>query len=355
MSEPQTRKRIYLLCFAVVAVCLVAFGSYKYLKDAAPSTNDAYIAADFSVVAPRVSGQVTSVAVDDNEIVHRGQLLAEIDDRDYRAAVASAEANVSTAQAAVAHVDAQIDEQQAAIEQARASLASARAQFVFSRADFARYTDLAAQGAGSVQLAQQARSRIDSAQADVARNKAAVDASVQRVAVLKSERERAEGKLLDTRAALDTAQLNLSWTRIVAPIDGMVGQRTVRVGAYASAGTPLLAVVPLRDAYVVANFQETQLTHVRRGLHAEIRVDTLPGALLHGTVDSIAPATGVTFAPIAPENATGNFTKVVQRIPVKIRFSAAPAIAERLRAGMSVEVTVDTDSRATELHAENQQ
>ncbi|WP_244207408.1 HlyD family secretion protein [Paraburkholderia fungorum] len=307
------------------------------------ATNDAYVTADYTVVAPRVAGQITGLLVEDNQVVQQGQLLAQIDDRDYRAAVASAQANVAMAKATIDNASTSIVQQQSVIEQANAALAAARASYTFARADYSRYTDLASRGAGSVQNAQQAQSRIDTAQADVARNQAAVQAARQQVAVLQSVRDRAQAALEQASAALDTARLNLSWTDIVAPVDGMVGQRSVRLGAYVTAGTPLLAVVPLQRAYVVANFQETQLTSVRRGQPADIRVDTFPGTVLHGTVDSLAPATGVTFAPIAPDNATGNFTKIVQRIPVKILLRPGQPELERLRVGMSVEATIRTD------------
>lgn len=298
--------------------------------------------ADYTVVAPRVAGQITGLLVEDNQVVHQGQLLAQIDDRDYRAAVASEEANVAMAKAAIDNASTSIVQQQSVIDQANAALAAAHANYTFARADYGRYTDLASRGAGSVQNAQQAQSRIDTAQADVARNLATVKAARQQVAVLESVRDRAQAALGQASAALDTARLNLSWTRIVAPVDGTVGRRSVRLGAYVTAGTPMLAVVPLQKAYVVANFQETQLTSVRRGQSADIHVDTFPGAVLHGTVDSLAPATGVTFAPIAPDNATGNFTKIVQRIPVKILLRPGQPELERLRVGMSVEATIRT-------------
>lgn len=160
--------------------------------------------------------------------------------------------------------------------------------------------------------------------------------------MLQTEHERVVATLRQAQAMLDSAQLNLSWTRVEAPIDGMIGQRSVREGAYVTAGTPLLAVVPLQRAYVTANFQETQLTGVRPGQAADIRVDTWPGHVLHGTVDSFAPATGVTFAAIAPDNATGNFTKVVQRIPVKIVLLKGQPMLDALRVGMSVEATIHT-------------
>jgi membrane fusion protein (multidrug efflux system) len=343
MSESIRKRKLYV----AVAVTILALGAGVVLAayiwtPSGQTTNDAFVSADFTVVAPRVAGQVSGLAVEDNQIVHKGQLLAQIDDRDYATAVASAEANVSMARAAIDNVSASIAQQQSVIDQASAALAAARATYAFAHADFDRYADLARQGAGSVQNAQQARSRIDSAQADVSRNEASLKAARQQVVVLQAEHERAGATLQHAQAMLDSARLNLSWTRIEAPIDGMVGQRSIRVGAYVTPGTPLLAVVPLQQAYVTANFQETQLTDVRPGQAADIRVDTWPSHLLHGTVDSFAPATGVTFAAIAPDNATGNFTKVVQRIPVKIALRTGQPMLAQLRVGMSVEATIHT-------------
>jgi membrane fusion protein (multidrug efflux system) len=341
MSE--SRKKTYVIAAgAVLLVVLAATFAYRAMVSPGQSTDDAFVTADFTVVAPRVAGQVIALTVDDNQVVHKGQLLAQIDDRDYLAAEASAQANVSAAQATIDNVSASIAQQQSLIDQASASLASARAGYVFAHADSARYTDLASHGAGSLQNAQQARSRVDTAQADVERNEAGLKAAKQQIVVLQTQREKAGAALQHAQAALDTARLNLSWTRIVAPIDGMVGQRAVRVGAYVTPGSPLLAVVPLQQAYVLANFQETQLTEVRPGQAADIRVDTFPGVVLHGTVESLAPATGVTFAAIAPDNATGNFTKVVQRIPVKIVLQPGQRALDSLRAGMSVEATIHT-------------
>jgi membrane fusion protein (multidrug efflux system) len=339
MPESIQRRKLFIAA-AVLIVLVVSGVVASFVFSSSHTTNDAYVTADFTVVSPRVAGQVTVLSVDDNQVVHQGQLLAQIDDRDYKAAVASAEANVASAKAAIDNASANIVQQQSVIEQANAALTAARANYTFARADYNRYTDLASRGAGSVQNAQQAQSRIDTAQADVSRNEATVKAARQQVAVLQSDRERAQASLGQALATLDTAHLNLSWTRIVAPVDGMVGQRSVRLGAYVTAGTPLLAVVPLQKVFVIANFQETQLTTVRDGEVADIHVDTLPDVVLHGTVDSLAPATGVTFAAIAPDNATGNFTKIVQRIPVKIVLRPGQPALRRLRVGMSVEATI---------------
>ncbi|MEX5610271.1 HlyD family secretion protein, partial [Pseudomonas protegens] len=192
-----------------------------------------------------------------------------------------------------------------------------------------------------------ARTRIDQASARLATATAALAAERKQVEILTAQRDAAEGGLKRAQAALEMASYELSYTRIVAPVDGMVGERAVRVGAYVTPGSKILAVVPLQQAYVLANFQETQLTAMHAGQVVEVRVDSLGGETLHGRVESLAPATGVTFAAVKPDNATGNFTKVVQRIPVKILLEPNQPLAERLRVGMSVEASVDTHSSAT--------
>lgn len=327
-----------------VVILLVAGMIYFWLlaDKAVQRTNDAFIRADYTVVTPRITGQIEKVAVKDNEYVEQGQTLVEIDDRDLRAELNAAVASVNVQQAAVDNAKASLMQQQSMIAQAAATLAASQASYVFAKADLARYRDLAAQGAGSKQNAQLARSRIDTAQANVARDNATLNAARAKTVVLQTECQRAKGELERAQAVQETAKLNLSYTHIVAPVAGWVGQRVAREGAYVTPGTPLLAVVPLNNAYVVGNFQETQLEHVRPGQRVDISVDSLGGTLLHGVVNSFAPATGVTFSAITPDNATGNFTKVVQRIPVKIEIEAGQKQAARLLVGMAVEATIHT-------------
>jgi membrane fusion protein (multidrug efflux system) len=347
MSEPHTNKKAYAVAgLTVVIAAAIATGAGRVWRSSDRTTDDAFVSADFTVVAPRVAGQIESLAVEDNQVVRKGQLLAQIDDRDYTAALDSAQANVAIARATIANVSASLAQQQSAIDQADAALASSRAGYVFAQADLDRYTDLAKHGATSTQNAQQARSRIETARAAVARDEAGLRAARQQVAVLSAQQAQAQANLQHAQASWQAAQLSQSWTRIVAPVDGVVGQRSVRVGSYVTPGNPLLAIVPVRQAYVVANFQETQLTDVRNGQQADIHIDTYPGVILHGTVDSLAPATGATFAALAADNATGNFTKVVQRIPVKIVLQPGQPAIEQLRVGMSVEATIHTDRAA---------
>ncbi len=322
-------------------------GAELLSQPSAETTNDAYVTADYTVVAPRVPGQISDVLVDDNQVVKAGQLLARIDDRDYRAALANAQGDLKVAQAAVSDFDAKIAQHPALVAQAQAAVHSDQAAIAFAGANATRYRDLSAGGAGTKEEEQHAVTALDEQQAGQDHDHAVLLAAQQDLDILRAGREKALGTLARAQAAVDQAQLNLSYTEIHAPIDGMVGQRSLRVGAFVSAGTPLLAVVPLSQAYVIANFQENQLARMRQHQPVRITVDSFPGLVLKGHVDSLAPATGIAFAPIAPDNATGNFTKIVQRLPVKITIDPGQAEAARLRVGLSVEPTVEVAASET--------
>jgi membrane fusion protein (multidrug efflux system) len=304
------------------------------------TTNDAYVAADFTLVAPRVAGQLSEVLVDDNQHVKAGQLIARIDDRDFRAALMSAQADVASAKAAVANYDAEIARQPALVDQARATLLADDATLAFAQQNASRYRNLSEAGAGTTQEQQHASSALAEELARQSRNRAVLVATQQNLDVLHTQRDRAAGALAHAEAALEQAKLNLSYTEIRAPIDGKVGRRSARVGAFVTVGAPLVAIVPLTDAYVVANFQENQLARMRPGEGVRIKVDSMPGVVIRGHVESLAPATGVSFAPIAPDNATGNFTKIVQRVPVKITIDRGQEAASELSVGLSVETEV---------------
>jgi membrane fusion protein (multidrug efflux system) len=310
------------------------------------STDDAYVRADNTTIAPKVSGYIAAVAVEDNQPVTAGQILARIDDRDFRVALDQATADVAAATATVATKKAALEAQQSAIGAAAATLAVDRANQVFAEQENKRYTSLASTGYGSAQNAEQAASRLAASRATIARDGAALGNAQQQLAVLKAEVAQAEAALARAGAAKDQAALNLSYTTIVAPVDGTIGNRTLRVGQYVQAGTQLMAVVPLAQAYVVANYKETQLAGVHPGQPAEITVDMFPGETFRGHVDSIAPASGQEFALLPPDNATGNFTKVVQRIPVKIVLDTQSGHGPALRPGMSVYPTIDTRASA---------
>jgi membrane fusion protein, multidrug efflux system len=307
------------------------------------STDDAYVKADNTTIAPKVSGYLSEVLVGDNQRVKAGQVLARIDDRDFKVALDQAKADVAAAQAAVASKQAQLEVQQAVIDAAKATIEVDTATRTFANQENKRYTDLAATGYGSVQNAQQAQSRNAGAEAAILRDTANLASARKQVELLKAEIAQAVAASARASALQRQAELNLSYTTITAPIDGVVGNRTLRVGQFVQAGTQLMSLVPASGAYVVANFKETQLTDVREGQPVYVAVDMFPGQLVHGHVDSLAPASGQEFALLPPDNATGNFTKVVQRIPVKIALDGGAPID--LRPGMSVIPTIATQSR----------
>jgi membrane fusion protein, multidrug efflux system len=310
------------------------------------STDDAYVKADNTTIAPRVSGYLHQVLVGDNERVKAGQILARIDDRDFKVALDQAEADVAAARAAIASKQAQLEVQQAIINAAKATVDVDQAAVTFAAQDNQRYTDLAATGSGSVQNAQQAQSRIASAQAVLQRDAANLISAQKQVDLLRAEIVQANAARAHAEALQSQARLNLGYTAIVAPIDGVVGNRTLRAGQFVQAGTQLMSVVPVSGAYIVANFKETQLTDVRAGQAVDIAVDMFPGQIVHGHVDSIAPASGQEFALLPPDNATGNFTKVVQRIPVKIVLEGGNNSLVALHPGMSVIPTIETRAQA---------
>lgn len=305
-------------------------------------TDDAYLKADYTTIAPKVSGYIGQVLVDDNQPVKAGQVLARIDDRDLKTALDQAKADLDAANAAIGNIDAQIEMQQALVAQAGADIGATAAGLNFAQQDDKRYKELVASGAATVQRVQQAEASLRQQSAQLEHAHAGLAAATQKVAVLKTERVQAETQLERAKAIETQAELNLSYATITAPIDGSVGARSVRVGQFVQAGTQLMAVVPLQSVYVVANFKETQLAHMRDGAAATVEVDSFPGAVIHGHVDSLSPASGLEFALLPPDNATGNFTKIVQRIPVKIVLDKGDPLVGRLRPGMSVEADIDT-------------
>jgi len=340
----RTLRRILLGSAAAIVVAGAAgFGAYwvktgRYLQ----STDDAYVQADYTTIAPKVSGYIQDVLVEDNQPVKAGQVLARIDDRDFKTALAQARADVDSAKAEVSNIEAQLEEQQSVIAQAAAAIKSDQAGVSFAQQDYTRYHSLTATHATSVQDEQRAQTVLQQQNAALQRDQAGLTAARQRVDVLTTAKAKAETEVERLQAVEQQAELNLGYTTIVAPIDGTVGARSLRVGQYVQAGTQLMAVVPLSAVYVVANFKETQLAAVKRGQPVEITVDGLPGVTVTGKVDSLAPASGLEFALLPPDNATGNFTKIVQRIPVKIALEVSPELVGRLRPGMSAEPVIDT-------------
>jgi membrane fusion protein, multidrug efflux system len=304
-------------------------------------TDDAYVTVHYAAIAPRISGQVATVPVDDNDIVKTGQVLATLDPRDNETAVASAEAAVARDRSQFDEISANVSRQPSIIEEQQAAVASARASLAFAQADARRYGNLATTGAGTMREHQQADSTLQQRQASLDGAEASLDAARRQLDVLKAQRSAAEAAVKADEAQLEQARLNLSYTQIRAPIDGMVGERSVQVGNYVSPGTTLMTVVPLDQVYIESNYREVALLHVRSGQPVTIHVDAY-NIDLKGTVDSVPPASGAAFAPIAPNNATGNFTKIVQRLPVKIVVTQGQPLAKLLRVGLSVETTIHT-------------
>jgi membrane fusion protein (multidrug efflux system) len=352
--EPAHRRRLRPLLFAGVAIAALAgaadFG-WRYWTTGRfeVSTDDAYVKADSTTIAPKISGYIATVLVRDNEMVKAGQVLARVDDRDFKVSLEKAKAQVEAAQAAIATKRAALAAQFSAIDAAKATLEADKADETFAEQNNDRYAQLAKSGYGSVQNAQLATSRIGIARAAVARDTAALASTVRQLDVIKAELAQAQAALDGAQAVQDQAALNLSYTALVAPVDGVVGNRSLRVGQYVQAGTQLMAVVPTEAAYIVANYKETQLANVQAGQQVTIEVDTYPGQVFRGRVDSLSPASGQEFALLPPDNATGNFTKVVQRIPVKIVFDAEGSLPVVLRPGMSVYPTIDTKPASTKI------
>jgi membrane fusion protein (multidrug efflux system) len=352
-TKPRGLRKLLLIGASLLALSGASHVGWEYwtVGRFEVSTDDAYVKADSTTIAPKVPGYVGEVLAADNEQVKAGQVLARIDDRDYRAALDQSKADLDAAKAAAATKQAQLTAQQSVIDGARATIAVDQANLTFAEQEDKRYAQLAATGYGSVQNAQQAASRIATARAAMARDTASLENATRQLDVLKAELAQAQAAIARDEALARQADLNLSYTTIVSPIGGVVGNRTLRVGQYVQAGTQLMAVVPAAAAYIIANYKETQLTDVRPGQLVSIAIDMFPGVAFSGHVDSIAPASGQEFALLPPDNATGNFTKVVQRIPVKIVLDPGSELAGELRPGMSVYPTIDTKSQVVRTAA----
>jgi membrane fusion protein (multidrug efflux system) len=304
-------------------------------------TADAYVTVHYATVAPRISGQIATVPVDDNDVVKAGQVLATLDSRDQETALTAAAAAVARDRSQLDETSATVSRQPSIIEEQEAAVASARARLDFAQANARRYGNLAVTGAGTMQEHQQADATLAQDQASLDSAEASLDAARRQLDVLKAQRSAAEAAVKADEAQLGQAKLNLSYTQIRAPIDGMVGERSVQVGNYVGPGTTLMTVVPLDQVYIEANYREVDLLHVRSGQPVTIHVDAY-NIDLEGMVESVPPASGAAFAPIAPNNATGNFTKIVQRLPVKIVVTPGQPLAKLLRMGLSVETTIHT-------------
>jgi membrane fusion protein, multidrug efflux system len=341
-------KRLSLKSVAITgAALLIGAGVVRYGYDYwtvgrfIESTDDAYVGGDVTVLAPKVSGFIAEVAVTDNQLVHRGDLLIRLDDRDYRAALDRAEAVVAGQQATLANLDATRRLQDAMIRQAQAGIVAADAETLRAHDDQVRFQTLSRTAAASVQSFQKADADYKQAIAAGDKARAALDAAQQQLAVIDTQKQQTRAALAAAVADRDTARLNLGYTELRAPFDGVVGNRSARTGAFAGVGSQLIAVVPASGLWVDANFKENQLAKMRAGEPATITADVLPDVTFRGHVASLAPATGAQFSVLPPENATGNFTKIVQRVPVRILLDGDASALGRLRPGLSVTAGVD--------------
>src|SRR5579885_3257540 len=318
-------RKTLLLLVPVLVVAAAVYGGWYWWTEwrFLQSTDDAYVASDISLISPTIEGTLKEVRVADNQRVVADQVLFVIDDKDYVSRLHQAEAAVATEKATLATYDSRMSLQQAMIDQAAAALAAAETEAARTRTDLKRYTALLSSSVAS-------RQQFDTADAD------------QRKAAAELVRAQAAARLAQAEAALELARSQLDDTVIRAPIDGVAGNRAGQVGQYVKPGTQLLSIVPLPHVYVTANFKETQLTWMRPGQEADITVDAFPDRVLKGRVESFAPASGAQFSLLPPDNATGNFTKIVQRVPVRIAVPTDGKLAWLLRPGLSVTVTVDT-------------
>jgi membrane fusion protein (multidrug efflux system) len=343
-SRRPSFKRAALALAIVFAGLGVAKFSYDWwtVGRFVESTDDAYIGGDVTVIAPKVSGFIAQLAVGDNQQVHAGDLLVKLDDRDYRAALAKAEAAVAIQQAALTNLDATRHLQDAVVAQAQAGVAAADAEVTRTHDDEVRYTQLVTTGVASTQEFQKADADYKEALAAGEKSRAALVAAQRQLEVIGTEKQQTKAALDAAVAERDLAQLNLSYTELRAPMDGFVGNRSAQVGAYATVGSQLISLVPARGLWIDANFKENQLAGVRPGSPATVKVDLIGGKSFHGRVASIAPATGAQFSVLPPENATGNFTKIVQRVAVRILLDDEASALGQLRPGLSVTAKVNT-------------
>lgn len=345
-STPRRLLRLAILLVVLIAAAVFAWRWWTVGRFFI-STDNAYLRADISVLTPRVGGEIVTLKVRDNQTVAAGDLLLEIDRRDYAARVDSARAAVAEAQAALAGNGQQRGQQDAAIAEARAQVAAARASEVQTRGELDRARSLLKDGVATRQRLDNAEAAHLNAVAAVARAAAGVQAAERAMTTLSdSSRARLEAALSASEAQLKLAEIDLASTSIVAPVAGTVGDLSARLGERVQPGQRLLSLVPLDQLYVEANFKETQLNQMRIGQPVEVEIDAFPDAVLHGHVDSFSPASGAEWALLPAQNATGNFTKIVQRVPVRIALDDRTALAGRLRPGLSVEASVDTRAEA---------
>jgi membrane fusion protein, multidrug efflux system len=337
------RKVLFVILPVALLAAAVSGGWYWWnVLRFQQSTDDAYIQSDITLISPKVEGYIREVRVTDNQEVAEGSVLFVIDDRDFAAKFAQAEAAVAIEEAIIATYENRLRLQQSMIEQAAATVKSAEADLARVQLDHKRYSALVTTDFASRQRFEQAETDARKGEAAVAKSRAAFAAEQNQLAVLRSQQREEHAKLQQAQATLQLARHQLEDTVIRAPVSGVAGNLAGQVGQYVKAGSQLLSLVPLSRVYVTANFKETQLTHMRPGQLAEVSVDAYPDLILDGRIESFAPASGAQFSLLPPDNATGNFTKIVQRVPVRIALPANSQLSRQLRPGLSVTVTIDT-------------
>ncbi|VVN02208.1 putative multidrug resistance protein EmrK [Pseudomonas fluorescens] len=341
----RSKKKLIGLLLCIGAVVVLAGGWAMAVSSGATSTDNAYVRGDVTSLAAKVAGYITAVEVEDNQNVRAGDVLFRIDDRDYRARLAQAVANIKAAEARLTHVEAETLLQRSLIRQAEAQRRSASAEMNLAAKTHDRSRKLIVSNAVSQAHVDESDAARLRAEATVSGASATVEAQQQRIAVLVAQREAAVAAVTQAQAARDLAQIDLDSTVVRAPVDGVVGNRQVRLGRYVTTGVSLLDIVPVHDVWIVANFKETQLEGLRPGQRVRITVDGYPSEAFEGVVDSFAPGSGSAFSLLPADNATGNFVRVVQRVPVKIRLVNNP-LPGRIVPGLSarVEVAAGSDS-----------
>ncbi len=339
---PSARSVLLMAAVALVGVLSVLYAwRLPPFTSSIVTTENAYVRGQITVLAPQVNGYVSEVLVEDFQTVRKGQPLVQIDDRIYRQKVAQARAELDARRFDLDNVAQTLASDQATLASRHAELGAAKAEFDRARADELRVNELADRGSVSVRERDQIRATARSAAANVERSKAAISIAEETLKSTGISRGGLEAQVAMAEASLRLAEIDLANTLIKAPKDGLVSQISVRLGQYLAAGSQLLYLVPER-LWIIANYKETQTHHIRVGQSVTFEVDALEGATLTGRVERLAPATGSEFSVLAPDNATGNFTKVVQRLPVRIAIDADQPLAERLRPGLSVVTHVDT-------------
>lgn len=347
-NAPARKRKVRLVLLALGAVAVLLGGGWflyheligQYFED----TDDAYLRADDITVAPKINGYIAAVLVKENQDVKAGQPLVRIDPRDYNAQTEQYQAQIEIAHATADAVRAQVAEQESTVAQMRAQLAAARDNAAFAKREVERYAPLVEIGAENAETLATRRNQAEQNARQVAAQQAALDNAVKHIASLQAQVRQAEAQSGTARAQLKAADVNLESTQLSASADGRIGDLTVRVGQFAQPGTRLMSIVPLNTLYISANFKETQIGRMRVGQPADIKIDALPGLKLHGHVESLAPGTGAQFSLLPPQNATGNFTKIVQRVPVRLAIDATAETRRVLVPGLSLKVVVDTTS-----------